>query len=254
MSALAWVFVLVLASIPVTAIVFVFGGVAPEDVIRGYIVLFATVIGLGSIGIFFSALTRRTGASTGLTFVVTLALVIGTAFVYIWLVGTAPIGPNGLRKTPSEAILYLNPFVAQADVACGTEDGFGGTCGVIATVLGADPNSFPNTQPGGPVGLNGGFVGGGVGFNGGPVPVTIGGPGVVVVNGVAVQGDGTNPDVQAATLDSLRDRFWPKTVIAFLVLAAVLTLASVQFVSPTRRWHPNVRGRLRRLVRRKAAA
>ena len=51
-SALAWIFVLVLASIPVTALVFVFGGVAPDDVIRGYIVLFATVIGLGSIGIF----------------------------------------------------------------------------------------------------------------------------------------------------------------------------------------------------------
>ena len=33
-SALAWVFVLVLASIPVTALVFVFGGVAPDDVVR----------------------------------------------------------------------------------------------------------------------------------------------------------------------------------------------------------------------------
>ena len=46
-SALAWVFVLILASIPVTALVFVYGGVAPDDVIRGYLVLFATVIGLG---------------------------------------------------------------------------------------------------------------------------------------------------------------------------------------------------------------
>ena len=76
-SALAWVFVLVLASIPVTALVFVFGGVAPDDVVRGYAVLLATVIGLGSIGIFFSALTRRTGASTGLTFVATLVLMVG---------------------------------------------------------------------------------------------------------------------------------------------------------------------------------
>ena len=36
LSALAWVFVLILASIPVTALVFVFGGVAPDDVLRGY--------------------------------------------------------------------------------------------------------------------------------------------------------------------------------------------------------------------------
>ena len=34
LSALAWVFVLVLASIPVTALVFVFGGVAPDDVVE----------------------------------------------------------------------------------------------------------------------------------------------------------------------------------------------------------------------------
>jgi hypothetical protein len=170
--------------------------------------------------------------------------------VYTFLLGTADINANGLRKQPSEAILYLNPFVAQADVACGTEDGFGGTCSVISTILGADPNQFPpNVQVGGPVGLGGGFKGSG------PVPIALGAPGVVIANGVVVQGDGTNADVlQPATLDSLRDRFWPKTVIAFLVLAAVLTLVSVQFVSPTRRWHPNVRGRLQRLVRRKAAA
>ena len=85
-----------------------------------------------------------------------------------------------------------------------------------------------------------------------PVPA---GPGVVIVNGNVVQGDGTGPDAQAAaTSDSLRDRFWPKTVIAFLVMATVLTLASVQFVSPTRRWRPGVRRGLRRLLRRGSAA
>jgi ABC-2 type transport system permease protein len=127
LSALAWIFVLILASIPVTALVFVFGGVAPDDVVRGYAVLFATVIGLGSVGIFFSALTRRTGASTGLTFVVTLALTIGSLFVFVFLINTSDVASNGLRKQPPEAILWLNPFVAQADVACGTEDGgFGG--------------------------------------------------------------------------------------------------------------------------------
>jgi ABC-type transport system involved in multi-copper enzyme maturation permease subunit len=245
-SALAWVFVLVLASIPVTALVFVFGGVSPDDVIRGYIVLFATVIGLGSVGIFFSALTRRTGASTGLTFVITLALVIGTAFVYVFLYGTSETNVNGIRKQPSEAILYLNPFVAQADVACGTEDGFGGTCSFISTVLGTvDQNNFPVTQPFPAPGTGLG----GAGLNGVAIPAG-GGP-VVITTGTF---DGTNPNAQAAaTLDSLRDRFWPKTVMAFLVLAVVLTLLSVQFVTPTRRLHPRLRDRLRARIRRKSA-
>ena len=100
-SALAWLFVLILASIPVTALVFVFGGVAPDDVLRGYIVLFATVIGLGSVGIFFSTLTRRTGASTGLTFVATLALVVGSLFLWVFLTSTAEIGQQ--RPPPAAA-------------------------------------------------------------------------------------------------------------------------------------------------------
>ena len=42
LSALSWVFLLLLASIPVTALVFTFGGVGPEDLVRSYVVLFAT--------------------------------------------------------------------------------------------------------------------------------------------------------------------------------------------------------------------
>src|SRR5215210_389375 len=87
-SALAWVFVLVLASIPVTGLVFVFGGVGPDDLVRGYVVLFATAIGLGSVGLFFSSLLRRTGASTALTYVAALGLAIGSVFFYAYLQST----------------------------------------------------------------------------------------------------------------------------------------------------------------------
>lgn len=236
-SALAWVFVLVLASIPVTALVFVFGGVAPDDVIRGYIVLFATVIGLGSVGIFFSALTRRTGASTGLTFVMTLALVVGSLFVWVFLASTAEYTSTGLRKQPSEAILYLNPFVAQADVACGTEDGgFGGTCSFLSGILGpTDPLIQPGLEPTKPVLQGVGVIGG------------VGQPDIVG------RGGGVNADVFIPAMNSFRDRFWPKTVISFLVLATILTTLSVQFVTPTRRWRPSLPGPVRRLIRRRSA-
>jgi ABC-type transport system involved in multi-copper enzyme maturation permease subunit len=249
LSALAWVFVLVLASIPVTALVFVFGGVAPDDVVRGYIVLFATVIGLGSIGIFFSALTRRTGASTGLTFVATLVLTIGSLFVFAFLSSTAEISSTGLRKQPPEAILYLNPFVAQADVACGTEDGgFGSTCGFLSGILGpTDQLIPPSVDPTKPVP---GILGGGVapGFQAG---VNANGPTDI---GVLRGGVGDlEADVAPSAADAFRDRFWPKTVISYLVLAAVLTILSIQFVSPTRRWRPSLPGPVRRLGRRRSA-
>lgn len=249
-SALAWIFVLILASIPVTALVFVFGGVSPDDILRGYIVLFATVIGLGSVGIFFSALTRRTGASTGLTFVATLALVMGSLFVWVFLSSTADMSATGLRKQPSEALLYLNPFVAQADVACGTEDGgFGGACGFMSGILGTSgqidrpPDDFPGQpvpMPGilVPVELPNGNAGGG--FKGG-------GAGIQPAPGVG--GD----VIGAAVLDPWRDRFWPKSVLAFLFLAAVMTLGAVQFVTPTRRWRPSLPGPVRRRIRRRSA-
>jgi hypothetical protein len=203
--------------------------------LRAYVVLFATVIGLGSVGIFFSALTRRTGASTGLTFVVTLVMVVGSIFLWIFLSNTSSISSTGLRRQPPEALLYLNPFVAQADVACGTEEGgFGNSCNLMSGILGAPDQVFPQPFPG-------------------PVPA-IREPGVILAPDGTVIGKGggfANDDVAAAAaLDPFRDRFWPKSVISFLILAAVMTLLSAQFVTPTRRWRPSLPGPLRRLIRR----
>jgi ABC-type transport system involved in multi-copper enzyme maturation permease subunit len=238
LSALVWVFVLILASIPVTALVFVFGGVAPDDVLRGYGVLLATVIGLGSIGIFFSALTRRTGASTALTFVVVIGLVLGSQYLFDFLGKTADTGANGLRKQPPELILYLNPFVAQADVACGTEAGsFGDSCAAMSVILGGTDQPFPPDQfPGKPVPAQN-LGGGGVNFGVDDGTANAGAPG-----GAAI-----------AVVDPFRDRFWPKNVASFLVLAAVLTLLSVQFVTPTRRWRPGLPGPVRRRIRGRTA-
>jgi ABC-2 type transport system permease protein len=237
LSALAWVFVLILASIPVTALVFVFGGVAPDDLLRAYAVLFATVIGLGSVGIFFSALTRRTGASTGLTFVATLAVVVGSVFLWIFLSNTAQVSSTGLRKQPPEALLYLNPFVAQADVACGTEQGgYGNSCNLISGILGSPDQLIPGFPQ--------------------PVPA-FGGVGIDVNDKAGIPfirgGAAPNDVAIAAVLDPFRDRFWPKSVLSMLILAAVMTLLSVQFVTPTRRWRPSLPGPVRRLVRRRSA-
>jgi ABC-type transport system involved in multi-copper enzyme maturation permease subunit len=248
MSALAWLFVLILASVPVTALVFVFGGVAPDDMLRAYIVLFATVIGLGSVGIFFSTLTRRTGASTGLTFVATLALVVGSVFLWAFLSSTRETDATGLQRQPPEAILWLNPFVAQLDVGCGTEEGtFGQTCSIVTSIVGAQVvPDFPRPQP---------APGIGVGGRGGVfIPDNLTKEEILKLqaNG-GIVGDGDDvTDAQIAVI-SWRDRFWPKSVLAFLFLAAVMTLASVQFVTPTRRWRPSLPGPVRRLISRRSA-
>jgi ABC-type transport system involved in multi-copper enzyme maturation permease subunit len=197
LSALSWILLLLLASIPVVALVFTFGGVGPDDVIKAYLVLLGTTFAYGAIGLFVSALVRRTQAATVINLVTVIALTAGTGFIFIfWTAMTGSQGflpdQNGgrddfvksLTKRPPEALMWFNPFVAQVDVMCGTETGFGGSCQVIAGVT--NDNGF--------------------------------------VNGVA--NDFAVP----------KDTYWPVSIAAMLVTALLLIVLSVQLVSPTRRW------------------
>jgi ABC-type transport system involved in multi-copper enzyme maturation permease subunit len=225
-SALTYLFVLILASVPLTAIVFVFGGVAPDDVVRGYIVLLVTALGLCSVGLFWSALMRRTQAATIATYFAMLALTAGSFFVfYFWNTmtasGTAVVGP--LRGRPPEALVYLNPYFAQADVMCGVESGFGDWCSQIAFV--SDRSVF-----------------GGIGPFPQPVPQPV--PGQEFPAKPAVMPDLAVRDV-VQPFGVVRDSFWPKSALAWAVLSIVLIFASVQLVTPTRRWR--FRGLLSRL-------
>ncbi len=243
LSALTWVFVLILASIPVAALVFVYGGVAPDDLLRGYLMLFVTAIAFGALGVFFSSLLRRSGAATGLTFVGVLVATVGLTFVWIFLRVTEANNLNAVDLAagrPPEALLYLNPFVAQVDVACGAEGNTGSWCSIIDEVTGTTTNfgqAVPlraQAVPVGPVVGKGGFVG----PAGVPVPMpAVNGGGPVIV-------DQAGGDVAAVDLLGIqRDRYWPRSALALLLLAVGFTAAAVQLVSPTRR----VRVRLPRL-------
>jgi len=262
-SALAFVVVLVLASIPLTAVVFVFGGVAPEDILRGYAVLLVTALGFGSVGILVSSLTRRTQSATVLTYLTVLVLTVGTGFTwFFWdqmagpstdavptiegqrekpLVVPADGGPPvddvaaepsaaPLVPRPPEALLWLNPIVAATDVICGTDvNPYSTACQLIGGVTGTTPgvssatvSAVPAPDPVKVVTDLGGVVEPGVGVAGGW------GPGVV--------GDAVVAAEDPFASSSTRDSFWPKAAAAWLVTSALLVLAAVQLVSPTRRW------------------
>jgi ABC-type transport system involved in multi-copper enzyme maturation permease subunit len=242
-SALTYVFILIVASIPLTAMVFVFGGVGPDEVLRGYVVLLVSAIGLGSLGLFISAVMQRTQAATVVTFFGVLALTMGTIFVVLFWTTMAGVSPNQpvfrssglgpIKGRPPEQILWFNPFAAQYDVICGASDGYGGWCSRLADVTNGAIS----------IGIGGGATGGTTtptidpGFGGIAPGGVVNVDGRVIVNDVAtVQPFGIR-----------RDTFWPRSVAAWLVLSMILILASVQLVSPTRRWRPRF---LRRPVRR----
>ncbi len=242
LSALTYVFILIVASIPLTAMVFVFGGVGPEEVLRGYVVLFASAIGLGSLGLFISALMQRTQAATVVTFFGVMALTMGSLFIVLFWTKMAGVAPNQagfanqgigpIKGRPPEALLWFNPFAAQYDVICGASDGYGGWCSRLAEVTNGAIS----------IGIGGGATGGSTilpSDTGLAVPqdrvITL--PDKAVINDV----------VPVQPFGIRRDTFWPRSVAAWIVLSTVLIIASVQLVSPTRRWR---HGFLRRSSRR----
>jgi len=190
LGALAYVFLLIIASVPLMAIVFVFGGVDPGDVVRAYLAVLAIAIGTGAIGLFFSALIGRTQVATVVSYLVVFGLVVGTGALYAWLYATS-VQDDGrgnlieVRRHAPEALLWLNPLVTDIDIMCTAVPDVGGFCDYIVLVRGLPENA--------------------------PVPP--------------------------------RDAFWPRSALAFLVLAGVLTILSTQLISPSRRWRPRGRGR-----------
>jgi hypothetical protein len=222
-SALTYVFLLIIASIPLASLVFVFGGVGPEDLVRGYVFLFSLAFGLGAIGLFVSALVKRTQTATVLTLVTVLVLTIGSVGLHQFLsVVTRPSGSSSVFVTSShrapEALLWLNPFVADLDLICTTATGsYHESCVYISSVT---RRPYFGTNFGGGVDV--------------PVPMPDFAPGMPI-------DDFEEPvrPAQPATvsLGFPRDTFWPKSAAAYLAVGTILTLLAAQLVSPTRRWH-----------------
>lgn len=143
-SSLAFVVLLTLASVPLMSLVFVFGGIAPDDVLRAYVYLLVVAFGIGSIGLLLSAMVRRSQVATALAYVVVFVLCVVTLFIHTW--ASVRSGDFDGRPQPaSELLLLLNPFVGELDLLCtAIPDSFGVTCAYSSFITGggimpADP-------------------------------------------------------------------------------------------------------------------
>lgn len=75
-SALAYVFLLLLATIPLQSIALVFGGVSISEILVMQVVLLATAVLFGTVGVYFSAQTRRTLRANLFTYMGIMAFVM----------------------------------------------------------------------------------------------------------------------------------------------------------------------------------
>ena len=102
-SAMSYVALLLLAALPLQSLAFLLGGVAPEEVIIGTVVLLSTAFLYCAAGIFFSSIMRRTLGATILTYAFvlldTLGLpllllpisIVGSGLTYNLFQGTPPL-------------------------------------------------------------------------------------------------------------------------------------------------------------------
>jgi ABC-2 type transport system permease protein len=117
-SALGFLLLLILAVAPLESMAFLFGGVAPEEILGSLVVLICAALLYGTIGIFWSSLMRSTAASTVLAYGTTLLLLAGLPF--LWFVVMIIIEANNSgalsNNVPfvyfSGIILSTNPLIA----------------------------------------------------------------------------------------------------------------------------------------------
>ena len=213
-TALAFVVLMIVAAIPITAIVLMYGGASIDDIVRQQVLLLSVAVGFGAIGLFASALMRRTQAATVVAYGAVLALTLGSAMTYtFWteianrdqgfIVGARPAAPEQLR--------WVNPMIGMLDVVARVEiDGPTRFTAPLYQLFGEDLATSGT-----------GFDCGGFGcdvLEPRPDPAFDVGPGP--------RGD---------------EHWWPRVSLTFLAIAAVLTIASMRLVVP-----PGMRWALRR--------
>jgi ABC-type transport system involved in multi-copper enzyme maturation permease subunit len=107
LAALSYVGLLLAAVVPFASLAFVFGGVTTRDLVRALLILCGVALTYGVLGLFFSALLRRTWWAVAASYLVLAGFVLGTAFA-------ATVSPVIWNQELPRWLLALNPFNAVA--------------------------------------------------------------------------------------------------------------------------------------------
>ena len=85
LASLSYIFLLLLAALPLFSMAFLFGGVSPGQIALAFVISLVSALTLGAIGVFLSVLIRRGPTATVLAYAVTFLLLIGTPVLSIFI-------------------------------------------------------------------------------------------------------------------------------------------------------------------------
>lgn len=110
-SSISTLLLVVVSSLPIMAIVFSIGGINYVDLMQLVFMVFITAIFIGSIGIFFSSIFKKTIVATVFTYGTVLFLTIGTLATLLLALGVMSVNGGDADVGYSVFVLLLNPIV-----------------------------------------------------------------------------------------------------------------------------------------------
>jgi ABC-type transport system involved in multi-copper enzyme maturation permease subunit len=115
-ASLSHIILLVVSSIPIFSIIFLFGGIGIFELLQTFLFYVVIAITLGSIGLFFSTFVKKSTAANVLSYAVIVFLCIGTLIITIFYSRYVMI--NQMNTTAAYKandktfwLMYFNPMV-----------------------------------------------------------------------------------------------------------------------------------------------
>jgi len=136
LASMSFVLLLLLLSVPIFSLVFLFGGIELDQLLAAFLVTAVTALTLGVIGLACSTAFRRTLPSTVAAYGAAFVLLAGS--LLFGLLFPTDIDPNATRAPAPPAVSYLSPVLPLVTIATNTPvtwygirnyqgGGFGGT-------------------------------------------------------------------------------------------------------------------------------
>jgi len=128
-SALTYVFLLILAAVPLESLAFVLGGVVVEELALALVILLVTAFAFAAIGIFFSSLVHTTLVATVLTYATALLATVGLPVLLVisfaaldpLMYGYGASPPSWIVQAILNYVLYITAGLSPITAAIFTE-------------------------------------------------------------------------------------------------------------------------------------
>ena len=115
LASMSFVVLLLLLSVPIFSLVFLFGGIEVDQVVYAFLVTIVAALTLGLMGIAFSTLLRRSLAATVASYVAAFVLLFGS--LGFGLLFPTDVDLKAKKAAAPPAITYLSPIIPLFTIA-----------------------------------------------------------------------------------------------------------------------------------------